>query len=65
MSERVEMSREGLRILRTEGEIVLKDWERTNPPEVEDRRADLRIAVREASKRLEEVDAVQRQRDKE
>jgi hypothetical protein len=65
VSERVEMSREGLRILRTEGEIVLKDWEKgAGQPDL-NRASDLRQAVREASKRLEEVDAVQRERDKE
>ena len=66
VSEKIEMSREGLRVLRTEGEITLKNWNATSDGSVDlNRQSDLRQAVREASAKLEEVDAIRRERDKE
>lgn len=66
MSEKVELNRECVRILRTEGEIVLKNMEKDSGGGVDlNRQSDLRQAVREASKRLEEADAVRAERNKE
>ena len=54
---KTEVSVEGLRILRTEGEITLKHWAAGGIPDGNLlRQENLRTAVREASERIEAAD---------